>query len=43
MRTISFMTLKIELEFEDKKKDAVLEKVMKLVADEELEITLDEE
>lgn len=41
--SVSFMTLKIELEFEDKKKDAVLEKVMKLVADEELEITLDEE
>ena len=41
--SVSFMTLKIEVEFEDEKKDAVLEKVMKLVADEELEITLDEE
>lgn len=40
--SVSFMTLKIELEFEDDKKDAVLEKVMKLISDEDLEITLDE-
>ena len=36
------MTLKIEVEFEDDKKDIVIEKIMKLIKDEELEITLDE-
>ena len=41
--SVSFMTLKLEIEFEDDKKDDVLEKVMKLVSDEDLEITLDEE
>lgn len=41
--SVSFMTLKLEIEFEDDKKDIVLEKVMKLVSDEELEITPDEE
>lgn len=40
--SVSFMTLKLEVEFEDDKKDVVLEKVMKLVKDEDLEITLDE-
>ena len=41
--SVSFMTLKLEIELEDDKKDAVLEKVMKLVNDEDLEITPDEE
>ena len=41
--SVSFMTLKLEIEFEDDKKDAVLEKVMKLINDEDLEITPDEE
>ena len=41
--SVSFMTLKLEVEFEDDKKDAVLEKVMKLIEDEDLEITPDEE
>ena len=41
--SVSFMTLKLEVEFEDDKKDAVLEKIMKLVKDEDLEITPDEE
>lgn len=41
--SISFMSLKLEIEFEDDKKDNVLERVMKLVSDEELEITPDEE
>ena len=41
--SVSFMTLKLEIEFEDDKKDAIFEKVMKLVSDEDLEITLDEE
>lgn len=40
--SVSFMTLKLEIEFEDDKKDVVLEKVMKLISDEELEVTLDE-
>ena len=40
--SVSFMTLKIEVEFEDDKKDIVIEKIMKLIKDEELEITLDE-
>ncbi len=40
--SVSFMTLKLEVEFEDDKKDDVLEKVMKLVSNEDLEITLDE-
>ena len=41
--SVSFITLKLEIEFEDDKKDAVLEKVVKLVSDEDLEITPDEE
>ena len=41
--SVSFMTLKLEVEFEDDKKDAILEKIMKLVSDEDLEITPDEE
>ena len=41
--SVSFMSLKLEIEFEDDKKDNVLERVMKLVSDEELEITPDEE
>ncbi len=41
--SVSFMTLKLEIEIEDDKKDAILEKVMKLVGDEDLEITPDEE
>ena len=40
--SVSFMTLKIEVKFEDDKKDIVIEKIMKLIKDEELEITLDE-
>ena len=41
--SVSFMTLKLEVEFEDDKKDAILEKIMKLVSDEDLEIIPDEE
>lgn len=41
--SVSFMTLKLEIEFEDDKKDVVLDKVMKLINDEDLEITPDEE
>lgn len=40
--SVSFMTLKIEVEFEDDKKDIVIEKIMKLISDEDLEVTLDE-
>lgn len=39
--SVSFMTLKIEVEFEDDKKDIVIEKIMKLISDEDLEVTLD--
>ena len=41
--SVSFMTLKLEFEFDDDQKDTVLEKVMKLIDDEDLEITPDEE
>ena len=41
--SVNFITLKLKVEVENGKKDVVIGKIMKLVKDEDLEITPDEE